>query len=723
MKSNLPLQNSLDKSSTFGGSLDTGSIEDTSFGDMSGLMASMNPDMNVSHYGIGSSVDNSQISALNMDVKQHMDKLESISKNDEDNAPRKLNNPIGLTGLPNNQAINPMGNMGQLNLPNMPSMSVGNLPSTMNMPQMNMGSLNMSSNMPSLPSFSKSNISDMSGKVSDALKSLTSGTDDLPSLSDSLKVSTNTNALDQDSSELKAMIEKLKNEEVNDAQRRKLKIQTAKEKAFGLGKGMTGEKENQPKAIETPKKEHETKKKKIHKHKKKSKKRKLKGNWANENKPNPFARKFDVHLSHVPRRIRCSVTHKKVGKRFEVVNKKKQEYCEAARRKVNNYPLHDLYDYLENMKPTMIQLISVKKTFYCALCDQKKQLNINTRAQTIALTQGTCKTLVTQYQDYLRLHNVIFVKYFNALLQYARCFTTLPGEEQFPKKTLLKEKMERIEYINRCFEHAEDPNFMDYCFYLCDQYSYTSLSSFFDGDLQFLKKINFFLLSFTRKFESNEPMTQEGIPGVNEFANVNFDSPEYMTEQEKEKVIFMGESKDKPEDEEDSENQQPGKWDYQKDIEVEIDEPEEIYEAHRMDTIPDRLRPRFINDYKAINPFDLVNKVDFDIPINDLIQEQCNDHEEEEPLNRNVLQQYFSISQGDIEDFDNDLFLDFADYNYFKIEKKKKEEDLAEMGRKPKKTEIEIRRKAVKNYKEVKPYLGVIEGLTDDDPSEENKIR
>ena len=185
----------------------------------------------------------------------------------------------------------------------------------------------------------------------------------------------------------------------------------------------------------------------------------------------------------------------------------------------------------------------------------------------------------------------------------------------------------------------------------------------------------------------------------------------------------MGESKDKPEEEEDSENQQPSKWDYQKEIEVDIDHPEEIFEAHRM-AIPDRLRPKFINDYKAINPFDLVNKVDFEIPINDLIQEQCNDGDEEEPLNRHVLQQYFSISQGDIEEFDNDLFLDFADYNYFKIEKKKKEAELEEMGRKPKKTELEIRRKAVMDYKEVKPYLGVIEGLTDvDDPSEENKIR
>ena len=730
MKMSLPLENSLDKSSTYGDSL-----EDNSFGDMSGLMSSMNPDMGVSHYNLGSTVDSSQMASLNMDAQQHMDKLDA--QIDTDRTLKSKMDAMGSQGLPNipsNMGMN-MGamNMGGMNMGgmNMGGMNMPTMGGSSGMGGMDLSKMGMDSGMGSMPNMSSlsslssgASISNMSGEVSDALKSLSNGSALSP-----LGGKANTNALDADSDAIKQMIAKFKIEEDKDAQHRALRIQQAKEHAFGLGNGLAGKETPKPKVQDKkPSKKNSRKlkktKKKIKKKsnsKAKSQKRKLDQGY-NGYGVNPYKRQFNIKLEHVPRRIKCSVTHRKVGKSFEIANKKKKEFCENARRKVDNYPLQDLYDYLENMKPTMMQLISVKRTFYCALCDQKKQENINTKVQTIAMTQGTCRTLVTQYQDYIKLHNVIFVKYFNTILQYARCFTTLPGEEHFPKKSLLGEKLTRIEYINRCFEHAEDPNFMDYCFFLCDQYSYTSLSGFFDGDVKFLRKINYFLLSFTRKYENHQPLTQEHLPDVTEFANVNFDDPQYMTEQDKEDVVFLGESDEEEPEEIDEDDIQPGKWDYQNEIEVDVDEPEQIYENSPIENIPDRLRPKFVNDYTAISPFDMVNKVDFDIPVEDLIQEQCNDGEEEEPLNRDVLQQYFSISQSDLDEFDNDLFLDFADYNYFKIEKKKKLEALEEVGRKPKDSEVEISKKAVKEYKEIRPYLGTIEGLTDDDPEDEPKV-
>jgi hypothetical protein len=455
---------------------------------------------------------------------------------------------------------------------------------------------------------------------------------------------------------------------------------------------------------------------------KKEKKRKLTQTLYN--------RPLDVHLKHLPRHIKCSVTKKKIPKSFNVKNKKKRDFCEYGLKRLTNYPIQDLNDYLENMKPTMRQIIGMKKTFYCSLCDQKMQDNINTQARTITFTQGFCKTLVTEFQDYIKLHNVIFVKYFDAILQYARCFTTLASENVFPKKSLLKEKMMRIKYINRCFKHANDPNFMDYCFYLCDQYSYTSLSGFFDGDIDFLKKVNFFLLSFLRKFESKQPLTQPYLEEPGELDTVDFDDPIYMEEGEKENLLLppddagLDEGSKKSEDSSD----QPGnpKYHYKNFIDVDMDESEEIYEAKKTKMIFDRFLPKFINTHKAINPFIMDSHVDFTIDIKNLIDKQCEEDGEnpEEELNQDVLRQYFSINKDDLDDFENDLFLPFADYNFFELEKKKKLEKLEEIGAKPKEDEELQKKEALKEYLEIRPELGEVDGVTvnriGDDDSEES---
>jgi hypothetical protein len=424
------------------------------------------------------------------------------------------------------------------------------------------------------------------------------------------------------------------------------------------------------------------------------------------------------------------VTKKKIPKSFNVKNKKKRDFCEHGLKKLQNYPLQDLNDYLENMKPTMRQMIGMKKTFYCSLCDQKMQNNINTKARTITFTQGFCKTLVTEFQDYIKLHNLIFVKYFDAVLQYARCFTTLASENVFPKKSLLKEKMMRIKYINRCFKHANDPNFMDYCFYLCDQYSYTSLSGFFDGDIEFLKKINFFLLSFLRKYESKQPLTQPYLEEPADLDSVNFDDPVYMTEQEQENLLLPPDDAGLDEEEKKSESsdEQPGnpKYHYKNFIDVDMDESEEIYEAKKTKMIFDRFHPKFIDTHKAINPFIMDSHVDFTIDIKNLIDEQCKEdgEDQEEELNQDVLRQYFSINKDDLDDFENDLFLPFADYNYFELEKKKKEEELEEIGAKPKPDEALQHKKALKEYLDIRPELGEVDGVTvnriGDDESEES---
>ncbi len=71
--------------------------------------------------------------------------------------------------------------------------------------------------------------------------------------------------------------------------------------------------------------------------------------------------------------------------------------------------------------------------------------------------------------------------------------------------------------------------------------------------------------------------------------------------------------------------------------------------------------------------------MNFDVDINNLHEIQCkNDPNLGDKLNTDVIQSYFRVTQKDIDEFKNDLFLPLAEYSVFKEmeeeESKKKEE-------------------------------------------------
>jgi hypothetical protein len=276
--------------------------------------------------------------------------------------------------------------------------------------------------------------------------------------------------------------------------------------------------------------------------------------------------------------------------------------------------------------------------------------------------------------------------------------------------------MKRIKYMERCFEHANDPDFMDYCFYICDQYSFTSLSTFFDGDIDFLKKISFLLLSFIRKVKNNEPLIQTNIPESRDINSVDFNDPKYSKLKKPLKLFFPDDEPEKPEEPEEV----PSKYEYKPFIEVDenVEEDEEIYENKKTSMIFDRFIPKFVNNHKALNPFKLNLSVNFDIDIQNLIKNQCDLDEQDDVLDRNVMKEYFSITADDLHEFSNDLFLPFADYDYFAIEEKKKNDMLKEVGIKPKPDYEKIAKEKEDEFvNEIQPYLGDPE----DDIEEEGK--
>lgn len=61
--------------------------------------------------------------------------------------------------------------------------------------------------------------------------------------------------------------------------------------------------------------------------------------------------------------------------------------------------------------------------------------------------------------------------------------------------------------INRCYSNINDGGgfgFMKDCWFLCQSFHWNKISTFFEGDLEMLKKLFFALYSFVRRMKNME---------------------------------------------------------------------------------------------------------------------------------------------------------------------------------------------------------------------------
>lgn len=81
----------------------------------------------------------------------------------------------------------------------------------------------------------------------------------------------------------------------------------------------------------------------------------------------------------------------------------------------------------------------------------------------------------------------------------------------------------------------------------------------------------------------------------------------------------------------------------------------------------EKFRNRFVDDYKAINPLEMEDEVDFGVEMELTIQRRCDKEKKsrDESLKTDVLTDYFLVSEKDIENFEEDLFMPIVDNSYF----------------------------------------------------------
>ena len=411
------------------------------------------------------------------------------------------------------------------------------------------------------------------------------------------------------------------------------------------------------------------------------------------------------------RKIQCSYTTKIVNKKVTFVNKAKKKFCKKIRKKMHEFPITDFRDYLPMIRVEMIRLLSMKKTFYCSLCDMDKQKRIDPYNKIITFDTNFCRRIIVEFKDYLKFTNVLLIEYLDMLLQYVRCFQTPADEARFPYSSFLQVYQKNFEVIQKCFDNIDTPEYMQHCIFLCQQYSYTTYSPFFDGSVDLISRINTTLISFFRKVYAKQALNIDKKSIQDEFDlidsvdfNEEFTTAEAEVHEERGDDEVRGKHQQKTLGEEEggrklkkeknnlmathaANKDQLDPDEYHKlmiqktydkgspvTLEHEVDDDtDSIFEMKTSKPISKIFRSRFVNDSMAINPIVLVEETNFDIKIKDIIKLQCHKDKEKKKrksnsaLSRAVLLDYFKANEDDIKDFQSDLFMPFTDYAFFKV--------------------------------------------------------
>ena len=408
------------------------------------------------------------------------------------------------------------------------------------------------------------------------------------------------------------------------------------------------------------------------------------------------------------RRIECSKVIKITKKQVKFVNNIKKKFCLNIRKKLIEFKISDFIYYVDDIQKELQRMIELKKSFYCSLCDIKRQRNIDPINKIITFDQAFCRRIVIEFKDYIKFQNVLLIEYIDLVLQYIRCFQSSAEESKFPLTTFLHPYRKQFEQIQNCFNGIDTGDFMDDCAFLCNQFSYTTLSPFWDGNQDLINRANFELFGFFRKLKSGLPLVLEQKDFnevVDEINSLDFTNELYSDDAKNADQEAIDEAEDRklqqikpklkkdinlknkkinnflkerelhgllkdmnPEKKQElivaTNNQITGENANTKDIE----EPREtVYDSREKLPTTKIFRNRFINSTKGINPLEMENRVNYKIDILDLMKKNCKEEAKKrvEKLDEKVISDYFQVSKKDMKDFEKDLFLPITEYAFF----------------------------------------------------------
>lgn len=214
-----------------------------------------------------------------------------------------------------------------------------------------------------------------------------------------------------------------------------------------------------------------------------------------------FVRKFLPPTTITTFEMKCTEHEREVEREMVIVNEPKTKFCLGLYEKFLSFDIVQFKYTLKVVKAHLNSFGQYKKTFYCFLCDAFQQRHVDVDKQVIVFSEPFCLNLLKEKADFIRFMHIIFVEYADSMLQYIHCFETDGSPLTLPFQNFLIRFKRRIPLIKKCLASLDKGDFMNQCWFICNKFSITKFSNFWEGDLEMLDRIMLAIKSFLRKLK------------------------------------------------------------------------------------------------------------------------------------------------------------------------------------------------------------------------------
>ena len=217
--------------------------------------------------------------------------------------------------------------------------------------------------------------------------------------------------------------------------------------------------------------------------------------------------------------VTCRTFKRHLFKPFINVNKEKIRYCYRVYDSLKSFDTDNFRKGLVIMRQKLMDVIHLKRGFYCSICDFERQANFDHRNKLVIYSGDFCMDFLKEYRELINFQNVILVEYMDQMLQLVECYRGNGNFFDFPYRTMLEMHKRRIFFIQRCFAHRlaqklhpekrgkvendsfEQEGFLKHCMFICKQFNFVKFSPFIDGDLRTLNIVLMRLFQYLREMQ------------------------------------------------------------------------------------------------------------------------------------------------------------------------------------------------------------------------------
>ena len=205
-------------------------------------------------------------------------------------------------------------------------------------------------------------------------------------------------------------------------------------------------------------------------------------------------------LANNKQKVTCRTFKRHLWKAFINVNREKLRYCYRVHDSLRQMDVEGMRQSFGTMLAKLVEMMKIKRGWYCAICDHDRQRLIDHRTRTVSFNEGFCGRFLGQNRELIYFMNVILVEYMDMMLQLVQCYRQNGKVFDFPFRTQLEVAKRRIFFVQRCLATPEgSPDFLKHCLFMCRQFSYTKFTPLFDGDINTLSRVLTLVFQYLRE--------------------------------------------------------------------------------------------------------------------------------------------------------------------------------------------------------------------------------